>query len=107
MKDNFFNIKIPAHAVALFLVLICAVVVMFPDVAMAGTGGSEFNTLTDWVKGLIGGSLGRLIAFVALLIGAVFAASKMTAMPMGLSFGIAIIISFAIPIIENIITATV
>lgn len=107
MRDNSIYAEIPMPAVALFLALLCAVILLFPDLAWAGTGGSEFNSLTDWVKGLIGGSLGRLIAFIALLIGAIFAASKMTAMPMGLSFGIAIIIAFAIPIIENIITATV
>jgi conjugal transfer pilus assembly protein TraA len=87
--------------------LVIAGIMMFPDLALAGTGGSEFNTLTDWIKGLIGGSLGRLIAFVALMIGAIYGASKMNAMPMGLAFLIAIMIAFSVPIIENIVTATI
>jgi conjugal transfer pilus assembly protein TraA len=87
--------------------LVMAGILVFPDLALAGTGGSEFNTLTDWIKGLIGGSLGRLIAFCALMIGGIYGAAKMTAMPMGLAFLIAIMIAFSVPIIENIVTATI
>ncbi len=74
---------------------------------MAGTGGGEFEPLTAWIRDLITGNLGRLIAFAALAVGGIIGIAKLTGMPMGAAFLIAIMLVFGVTIIENIITATV
>ncbi|OAI23920.1 TraA family conjugative transfer protein [Methylomonas sp. BW4-1] len=75
--------------------------------AMAGTGGTEFNTvwtlLTGWVEGL----LGRIIAIVFVIVGLV--AGVVRGSIMGFVLGIASGVGlFAAPtIITNIVTATI
>jgi tetrahydromethanopterin S-methyltransferase subunit E len=89
------------------LALLMGATFLISPSVIAGTGGAEFLPLTTWFRDLITGNLGRLIAFAALAVGAIVGVAKLTGMPMGAAFLIAILLVFGVTIIENIVTATV
>jgi len=79
---------------------------LIPVVAMAGTGGSEFNeiwvTLTDWVEG----TLGRIIAAGIVVVGIVAGIVRQSLMAFAIGIGGGMGLYNTPNIIEEIMSAT-
>jgi conjugal transfer pilus assembly protein TraA len=77
-----------------------------PVIAMAGTGGSEFDdiwiTLTDWVEG----TLGRIIAAGIVVVGIVAGIVRQSLMAFAIGIGGGMGLYNTPTIIEEILTAT-
>lgn len=97
------NRMLPALAVT-GLVLSAAV---FPDAALAGSGGSEFDsiwtTLTGWVKG----TLGQIIVLAMIIVGIVAGIARQSIMAFAIGVGGGIGLYQAPDVIESILSATV
>ncbi|WP_235726491.1 TraA family conjugative transfer protein [Methylocaldum szegediense] len=95
-----------ATTVALLTLVAPLLVLLAPD-AMAGSGGTEFQTiyqtLSDWIQGI----LGRVISICFVIVGLV--AGVVRGSIMGFVFGIASGVGlFVTPtILDNIVTATI
>ncbi len=75
--------------------------------AIAGTGGTEFNTLltivTDWMTG----ALGRSLAFIAVLIGVGTGLVRGTILPAIVGIAIAVTLAVAPSVVNGILTAVI
>jgi conjugal transfer pilus assembly protein TraA len=81
-------------------------VAMLPMIALAGTGGSEFDdiwiTLSDWVEG----TLGRVIAAGIVVVGIVAGIVRQSLMAFAIGIGGGMGLYNTPTIIEEILTAT-
>jgi conjugal transfer pilus assembly protein TraA len=75
--------------------------------AMAGTTGSEFESLYNLVRGWSDGYLGKTLAIAAFLVGAIVGFAKSTAMPALIGIVFAVLFSIGPSIIDGITTATI
>jgi conjugal transfer pilus assembly protein TraA len=89
------------------LVLASIVVLMTPDFALAGGGGSEFddvwNTLKDWTQG----TLGRIVAGAIILVGIIGGIARQSLMAFAMGVGGGMGLYNAPTIIESIMSATI
>jgi conjugal transfer pilus assembly protein TraA len=75
--------------------------------ATAGTTGTEFQTLYTYFSGLIGGYGGKAATMAALIVGAIFAAGKMSPLPILFGVVFAVFIQYVPGIASGIVSATV
>ena len=76
------------------------------SVAMAGTGGTEFNELKDLLEGWSEGILGRILAVGALLVGICFGLVRQSVVAAVIGISMAVVLSYGPTVIGNIFTAT-
>lgn len=75
---------------------------------MAGTTGTEFQTLFQWVHDEVTGqSLGRTIALAAVGIGAMLSIAKVNPLPILAGAGFAVFLQYTPAIVTGILTATI
>lgn len=90
-------------AIGMFAVFVLALV---PLLALAGTGGTEFDdiwlTLTDWIEG----TLGRIVAAAIVVVGIVAGIVRQSLMAFALGIGGGMGLYNTPGIIEGIMTAT-
>lgn len=72
--------------------------------AVAGTGGTEFSAMFDMVKGWTEGTLGKLLAVSAFLIGMGMGIVKQSILAIVLGLGFALSLAYAPGIIEAVFT---
>lgn len=84
----------------LFL-LLCSMVM---GTALAGTDGAEFETMYDMVVGWTEGTLGKLLAVVAFLIGMGMGVIKQSILAVVLGIAFALTLAYAPAIIDAIFT---
>jgi len=75
--------------------------------AMAGTTGSEFESLYNLVRGWSDGYLGKTLAIAAFLVGAIVGFAKSTAMPALVGVVFAVLFSIGPSVIDGITTAVI
>jgi conjugal transfer pilus assembly protein TraA len=89
-----------------FLVAIFAVVVL-PGLALAGTGGAEFNaaytTLSDWATG----DLGRLITAGLLITGLAMGIVRQSIMAAVPAIGAGLVFNVGPAVIDAVVAATI
>lgn len=72
--------------------------------AVAGTGGTEFDAMFAMIKGWTEGTLGKLLAVSAFLIGMGMGIVKQSIMAIVLGIGFALALAYAPGIIEAVFT---
>jgi hypothetical protein len=72
------------------LTIFCALVVLFPEISFAGTGGEELKTLYDKTVEIAQGYGGKSIAVVSFLLG-LLGAAKGNLMACGSAFGVSVV----------------
>ena len=90
------------------LVLAAAVVLalFFPDTALGGTTGTEFESIYTKIKGWSTGYLGRLLALCTFVIGLGASIMRQTLFPALTGIGVALVVSLGPSLIEGIATGT-
>jgi len=80
--------------------------VIAPDLVLAGTGGTEFDsvwvTLTDWMQG----TLGKIAAGAMILVGIIAGVARQSLMSFAVGVGGGIGLYNTPTIIDNVMTAT-
>ncbi len=80
--------------------------ILVPATSMAGTTGTEFQTLYTLLTGWMTGFLGRVVAVIFIIIGVIAGAARQSIMGfvLGVSAGVGMFLAPAI--IDNVVTAT-
>jgi len=80
--------------------------VVAPDLALAGTGGTEFDaiwvTLTDWMQG----TLGKIASGAMILVGIIAGVARQSLMSFAVGVGGGIGLYNTPTVIDNVMTAT-
>ena len=75
--------------------------------AMAGTSGTQFQSMYNLVKGWSQGYLGRTLAIAAFLVGAIVGFAKSTAMPALVGIIFAVLFAIGPGIIDGIASGVI
>jgi conjugal transfer pilus assembly protein TraA len=75
--------------------------------AMAGTTGTEFQSLYTWLTGLVQGYFGKAAAVAAIGLGALFSLARLNPIAILSGIGFAVFLQYAPTIASGILTATV
>ena len=78
-----------------------------PDMAFAGTGGTEFDASFDWIEDTLGGAGGKLIGGVSVAVGAILATARSSIMPLIPAVGIGAGVALGPGVIDDMFTALV
>ncbi len=97
---NFSRVATLVLAVAVVLAL------FFPDTALGGTTGTEFQSIYTKIKGWSTGYLGRLLALCTFVIGLGASIMRQTLFPALTGIGVALVVSLGPALIEGIATGT-
>lgn len=81
--------------------------VVFPDAALAGSGGTEFNGIWDTLTGWVKGTLGQIIVLAMIIVGIVAGIARQSIMAFAIGVGGGIGLFQAPDVIESILSATV
>jgi conjugal transfer pilus assembly protein TraA len=73
--------------------------------ALAGTGGTEFNTVYDQISGWTEGTLGKTITVSALLVGLGVGVIKQSVIAAVVGLAMAMVAAFGPGVIEGVFTA--
>ncbi len=96
----------PRTAAAAVLLVVLAMAFFFPDTALGGTTGTEFQSIYNKVKGWSTGYLGRLLALCTFIIGLGASIMRQTLFPALTGIGVALVVSLGPSLIEGIATGT-
>ncbi len=100
-----YEARFPRVAAAALLTVV-ALALFFPDTALGGTTGTEFQSIYDKVKGWSTGYLGRLLALCTFIIGLGASIMRQTLFPALTGIGVALVVSLGPSLIEGIATGT-
>lgn len=75
--------------------------------ALAGTTGTEFQTLYTWINGVVTGYFGRAVSVAAVGIGAILSIARVNPIPILAGVGFAIFLQYTPTIISGVLTATI
>lgn len=75
--------------------------------ALAGTTGTEFQSLYTWLTGMVQGYFGKAAAVAAIGLGALFSLARLNPMAILSGIGFAVFLQYAPTIASGILTATV
>jgi len=75
--------------------------------ALAGTTGTEFQSLYTWLTGMVQGYFGKAAAIAAIGLGALFSLARLNPMPILSGVAFAVFLQYAPTISTGILTATI
>ena len=75
--------------------------------ALAGTTGTEFESLYTWLTGLVQGYFGKAAAVAAIGLGALFSLARLNPIAILSGIGFAVFLQYAPTIASGILTATI
>ncbi len=75
--------------------------------ALAGTTGTEFQSLYNWLTGMVQGYFGKATAIAAIGLGALFSLARLNPMPILSGVAFAVFLQYAPTISTGILTATI
>ncbi|RJP53426.1 MAG: hypothetical protein C4583_04570 [Anaerolineaceae bacterium] len=75
--------------------------------AMAGTTGTEFQSLYTWLTGLVQGYFGKAAAVAAIGLGALFSLARLNPIAILSGIGFAVFLQYSPTIASGILTATI
>lgn len=75
--------------------------------AFAGTTGTEFQSLYNWINNVVTGYFGKAVAVAAVGIGAILSIARVNPIPILAGVGFAIFLQYTPTIISGILTATI
>jgi len=74
---------------------------------LAGTTGTEFQSLYNWLTGMVQGYFGKAAAVAAIGLGALFSLARLNPMPILSGVAFAVFLQYAPTISTGILTATI
>ena len=74
---------------------------------LAGTTGTEFQSLYNWLTGMVQGYFGKAAAVAAIGLGALFSLARPNPMPILSGVAFAVFLQYAPTISTGILTATI
>lgn len=74
---------------------------------LAGTTGTEFQSLYTWLTGLVQGYFGKAAAVAAIGLGALFSLARLNPIAILSGIGFAVFLQYAPTIASGILTATI
>lgn len=89
------------------LQLLLAVSMLAPISAFAGTTGTEFLALYNWILGIATGYAARAISIAAVVIGALMSLGKGSPMPILAGIGFAVFLAYLPGVVNGLLTATI
>jgi conjugal transfer pilus assembly protein TraA len=75
--------------------------------ALAGTTGTEFQSLYTWLTGMVQGYFGKAAAVAAIGLGALFSLARLNPIAILSGIGFAVFLQYAPTIASGILTATI
>ena len=75
--------------------------------ALAGTTGTDFQSLYTWLTGLVQGYFGKAAAVAAIGLGALFSLARLNPIAILSGIGFAVFLQYAPTIASGILTATI
>ena len=75
--------------------------------ALAGVTGTEFQSLYDWINGVVTGYFGKAVAVAAVGLGALMSMARVNPIPILSGVGFAIFLQYTPTIISGVLTATI
>ena len=85
----------------------CAALLAAATGALAGTTGTEFQSLYTWLTGLVQGYFGKAAAVAAIGLGALFSLARLNPIAILSGIGFAVFLQYAPTIASGILTATI
>lgn len=73
---------------------------------IAGDGGQEFEAVYEMIEGWATGTLGKIIALAALIVGIGFGLVRQSVIAAVIGISMALVLNFGPSVISNILTAT-
>jgi conjugal transfer pilus assembly protein TraA len=73
----------------------------------AGVTGTEFQSLYDWINGVVTGYFGKAVAVAAVGLGALMSMARVNPIPILSGVGFAIFLQYTPTIISGVLTATI
>ena len=95
-----------SRAATVALLVVLALALFYPETALGGTTGTEFQGIYTKVKGWSTGYLGRLLALCTFIIGLGASIMRQTLFPALTGIGVALVVSLGPALIEGIATGT-
>lgn len=89
------------------LQLLLTVAMLAPISAFAGTTGTEFLALYNWIMGIATGYAARAISIAAVVIGALMSLGKGSPMPILAGIGFAVFLAYLPGVVNGLLTATI
>jgi conjugal transfer pilus assembly protein TraA len=74
---------------------------------LAGVTGTEFQSLYDWINGVVTGYFGKAVAVAAVGLGALMSMARVNPIPILSGVGFAIFLQYTPTIISGVLTATI
>jgi conjugal transfer pilus assembly protein TraA len=75
--------------------------------AFAGTTGTEFQNLYNWINNVVTGYFGRAVSVAAVGLGALMSIARVNPVPILTGVGFAVFLQYTPTIITGILTATI
>lgn len=89
---------------ALFLILL-AMAILSPQVALAGAGGTEFTQVYDQLTGWANGTLGKVLGVAALLVGLGVGVIKQSVIAAVVGIAMALTAGFGPGVIDGVVSS--
>ncbi len=106
MNTNRLSCALEKNRVFFFIAALAVALLLLPDQAWAGKGGSAFNdvwhTLKDWIQG----TLGRIVAASMILVGVIGGIARQSLMAFALGIGGGMGLYNAPLVVETVMSAT-
>ncbi|TXF11195.1 TraA family conjugative transfer protein [Pelomicrobium methylotrophicum] len=87
--------------------LVGAALFLIAGSAFAGTTGTEFQNLYNWMNGVVTGFFGKAVSVAAVGIGAILSIARVNPIPILSGVGFAVFLQYTPTIISGILTATI
>ncbi len=94
------------RAATLVFAAVIMLALFYPDTALGGTTGTEFQGIYTKVKGWSTGYLGRLLALCTFIVGLGASIMRQTLFPALMGIAVALVVSLGPALIEGIATGT-
>lgn len=89
------------------IVIIAVALSVLAGSAFAGTTGTEFQQLYNWINDVVKGYFGRAVAVAAVGIGAILSIARVNPIPILSGVGFAVFLQYTPTIITGIMSATI
>jgi len=83
------------------------IAMLLPVAAYAGTTGTQFQALYNWIFGIATGYAARAISIAAVVIGALMSLGKGSPMPILAGIGFAVFLAYLPGVVNGLLTATI
>ena len=95
------------YSIALIMLMVALIILVFPDLGLCGTGGTEFNSAETKLSDMISGGLGKIITVTSLGFALIGSVLKFNPIAIAGSLGVGLASSLGVGIVTSGITALI